>query len=115
MSKLQRWLCRECQREWLPDDGGQGRVYVLAPDERGVPQKTAWTEALGCPVCRSMAIALESYTPAFPGGDIPRVPTAIDVPIPIDTSKARQENQTIALSQPPLWPPAWTQRAAVQP
>ena len=53
-----RWLCRTCQREWLPGTNAAG-ANPWHPDD-------------GCPGCRSAAIEEVEYQSAFPGADIPR-------------------------------------------
>lgn len=57
MPSQTRWLCESCQREW---------VYAHQWDEQA------------CPACGAATIAQVTYTPSFPGGDIPRgTPTAV--------------------------------------
>lgn len=53
-----RWFCQHCQREWLPNANAAGAF--------------PWTPDCGCPGCQSHAIQEITYTPSFPGGDIPR-------------------------------------------
>ncbi len=48
----QRWVCRDCEREWL---------YAHH-----------WTPEQGCPACRSMQVEQVTYQAAFPGADVPR-------------------------------------------
>lgn len=61
-----RWLCADCDREWL------------GPDETlSVSNGVKWRPEDGCPGCQSPHIAQVVYTPEFRGGDIRRSETPL--------------------------------------
>lgn len=94
-----RWFCHGCQREFV--DAWQ----VLGAD--GLMVK--WTQAMGCPSCRSHEIVLVIFEPTIRGGDIDRtVPNRV-VPaelvevlagglISLTHEGARASNQTFEMA-----------------
>lgn len=80
MSLHQRWLCADCGREWL-------HAQILIPPQ--LQDYRPWEQGDPC-LCGSTNVALEKYTPAFYGGDIPR-PDTPDIGIPAMIAAAAAE------------------------
>jgi len=70
-----RWFCSTCKREWV--------------------HARHWLPQEGCPGCRSAAIQPVTYTPVFPGADIPRDSVQV-IHVSSEPMVTQQPNLTLA-------------------